>query len=160
MTKFQHQVDSLQNDKLLIGKFDEIINKYPGTLSGRLSLLYKGDIQLQLREFDEAIKTFEAFLNKTGNNTFYVSLAMNGLGYCYEEKNNYEKGLSSFQKIVELGEASQLANAYLGVGRCYEKLGKNKEAIENYKKFLKVSEKSQMMNMVLEKIANLEGRAS
>jgi len=67
---------------------------------------------------------------------------MEGLGYSYEGKKDYEKALQAFQKIVEEGESFQLGDAYLNVGRCYEKLGKNKEALKNYKAYLGVSQKS------------------
>ena len=62
----------------------------------------------------------------------------------------------AYQKVIDLGEGFQLANAYLGLGRCYEKMGKTKEALESYKNFIKVSQKSQMTNIVLRKISNLE----
>ena len=81
---------------------------------------------------------------------------MEGLGYSYEGKKEYEKAVNAFQKVIDLGERFQLGNAYWGMGRCYEKMGKNKEAVENYKLFLKVSQKSQMANIILQKISNLE----
>jgi tetratricopeptide (TPR) repeat protein len=80
---------------------------------------------------------------------------MEGLGYAYEGKKDYEKALQAYQKILEEGENFQLANACLNMGRCYEKLGKKKEALENYKAFLKVSQKSMMTNAVLRKISIL-----
>jgi tetratricopeptide (TPR) repeat protein len=81
---------------------------------------------------------------------------MEGLGYAYEEKKDYEKAVEAYQKVLEMGKNFQFAGAYLNMGRCYEKLGKKKEALENYKDFLKVSQKSIMTNAVLEKISDLE----
>jgi tetratricopeptide (TPR) repeat protein len=109
-----------------------------------------------LGEFEEAIRAYESFLQKAGKEKLYRSLAMEGLGYSYEGRKDYEKAVNAFQKVIDLAENFQLGNAYLGMGRCYEKLGKNKEALENYKNFLKVSQKSQMTNIVLRKISNLE----
>ena len=122
------------------------LQNFPRTSSGKLSILYKGNIHLRLGEFEEAIKAYESFLQKAGKEKLYRSFAMEGLGYSYEGKKDYEKALNAYQKIIDLGENFQLENAYLGMGRCYEKLGKNKEALENYKNFLKVSQKSQMTN--------------
>ena len=147
---------SIQDYKNILEKFNEAITKFPRTSSGKLSILYKGNIHLRLGEFEEAIKAYESFLQKGGKEKLYRSLATEGLGYSFEGKKDYEKAVNAFQKVIDLGESFQLGNAYLGMGRCYEKLRKNKEAIENYKNFLKVSQKSQMTNIILRKISNLE----
>jgi tetratricopeptide (TPR) repeat protein len=142
--------------KEVLKKFDEVITKYSRTSSGKLSLLYKGNILLRLGEFDEATKSFQAFLKKAGKEKLYQLFALEGLGYSYEGKKNYEKAIQAYQKMTEEGEGYELSNAYLDMGRCYEKLGKNKEALENYKAFLRESPKSLMANAVLRKISVLE----
>jgi tetratricopeptide (TPR) repeat protein len=118
--------------------------------------LYKGNIHFRLGEFDEAIKAYESYIEKAGKEKLYRAFAMEGLGYCYESKRDYEKAMHAFQKVIDLGEGFQLANAYLGLGRCSEKMGKTKEALENYRSFIKISQKSQMANIVLRKISSLE----
>jgi tetratricopeptide (TPR) repeat protein len=152
----QYREGSLQEYKNVLEKFNEVLTKFPRTSFGKLSILYNGNIHLQVGEFGEAIKAYESFLQKVGKEKLYRSFAMEGLGYSYEGKKDYEKAMNAYQKVVDVGESFQLANAYLGMGRCYEKMGKNKEAIENYKNFLKVSQKSQMTNTVLRKISSLE----
>ena len=136
-------------------KLDEVITKFPRTSSAKLSPLYKGNIHLQLGEFGEAIKEYQACLNKAGKVKLYRLLAMEGMGYAYEGMKDYEKALHAYQKILEMGESFESADAYLNIGRCYEKLGKNKEALENYQAFLKISEKSLVANSVLRKISLL-----
>jgi tetratricopeptide (TPR) repeat protein len=142
--------------KNVLEKLGEVVAKFPRTSSGKLSLLYQGNIHLRLSEFEEAIKSYQTFLQKAGKEKLYRTFAMEGLGYSYEGKKEYEKALESYQKILGEGEPFQLGGAYLNIGRCYEKLGKNKEALENYRSFLKVSQKSMMTNAVLRKIAILE----
>jgi tetratricopeptide (TPR) repeat protein len=141
--------------KKVLEKFDEVITKFSRTFPGKTSFLYKGNIHLRLSEFEEATKSYQNFLQKAGKRKLYRLFAMEGLGYAYEGKKDYEKALQAYQKILEEGENFQLANAYLNMGRCYEKLGKKKEALENYKAFLKVSQKSMMTNAVLRKISIL-----
>ncbi len=147
---------SLQEYKNVLEKFNEVITKFSRTSSGKLSVLYKGNLHLRLGEFEEAINAYEGFLKKAGKEKLYRSFAMEGLGYSYEGKKDYEKAMNAYQKIIDWGESFQLVNAYLGMGRCYERMGKNKEALENYKVFLKISKKSQMTNTILKKISNLE----
>jgi tetratricopeptide (TPR) repeat protein len=147
---------SPQEFKNISEKFDEIITKFPKTSSGKIAILYKGNIALRLGEFEEAIKAYERFLKKAGGEKVYQSFAMEGLGYAHEGRKEYEKAIHAYQKVVELGESFQSANAYLGLARCYEKLGKTKEALENYKKFIGIFQKSELTNIVLRKISNLE----
>jgi tetratricopeptide (TPR) repeat protein len=146
---------SLQEYKNLLEKFDQVITKFPGTSWGKLSMLFKGNLHLRLGEFEEAIKAYDAFLQKAGKEKLYRIFAVEGLGYSYEGKKDYGRALSAYQKIVE-GGSFQLADAYLGMGRCYEKLGKNREALGSYKNFLKVSQKSNETNAILRKISLLE----
>jgi tetratricopeptide (TPR) repeat protein len=142
--------------KGLIEKFDGVITKFPRTSSGKLSLLYKGNLHLKLGEFDEAMKAYETFLQKIGKERLYRLLAMEGLGYAHEGKKEYEKAIEAYGGMLEMGEGLQVANAHLSRGRCYEKLGKKKEALESYKTFLNVAPKAMMANLVSGRISHLE----
>lgn len=152
----QAREGSIQGEKEILAKFEEIITKYPRTTSGRFSLLYKGNIYLKKGELDEAIKAFTDFLDKAGKERLYRYFAWEGLGHAYEGKKDYAKALDSYQKILEGGEGYQLAEANLNIGYCYEKLGKPKEALESFKAFLNSSPKSSLSNVVLRKVALLE----
>lgn len=155
MASSPYRESAASDHKDALEKFAEVAAKFPGTSSGRLALLYQGNIHLRGGEFDQAIQAYENFLQKVGKERLYRSFAMEGLGYSYEGKGNYEKAIAAYQKEIELGQDFS-ANGYLGLGRCYEKLGKTKEAVENYRHFLKVAQKSQMSNIVLSKISNIE----
>ncbi|OGP94397.1 MAG: hypothetical protein A2157_12155 [Deltaproteobacteria bacterium RBG_16_47_11] len=156
MVSSPYREGSPQEYKNVLEGLNEVITKFPGTSSGKLAILYKGNAYLRLGEFDEAIKAYEVYLEKAGKERLYRSFAMEGLGYSYEGKKNYEKAMHAYQRVLDLGESFQLANAHLGLGRCYEKMGKTKEALEHYKSFIKISQKSQMANIVLRKISSLE----
>jgi len=156
MVSSPYREGSPQEYKNVIERFNEVITKFPKTPGGKLAVLYKGNIHLRLGEFDEAIKAYESYLEKAGKEKLYRAFAMEGLGYSYEGKRDYEKAMNAFQKVIDLGVGFQLANAYLGLGRCCEKMGKTKEALENYKSFIKISQTSQMANIVLRKISSLE----
>jgi tetratricopeptide (TPR) repeat protein len=156
MLNASYREESPQEYKNVLEKFNEILTKYPRTSFGKIAILYKGNISLRLGEFEEAMGAYENYLQKAGKEKLYRLFAMEGLGYAHEGKKDYEKGINVYQKVVDLGEGFQAANAYLGLGRCYEKLGKNREALEQYKNFMKVSQKSEMSNIVLRKISNLE----
>ncbi|MBM4347807.1 MAG: tetratricopeptide repeat protein [Deltaproteobacteria bacterium] len=142
--------------KKVLEAFDEVINIYARTSSGRFSLIYKGGIHLRLGEFDEAINAYEGFLKNGGKEKLYQLFAFEGLGYGYEGKKDYEKALKAYQEIIKLGEKYDWAGVHLNIARCYEKMGKKNEALENYKAFLKASPKSLSTNSVLKKVSALE----
>jgi tetratricopeptide (TPR) repeat protein len=137
-------------------KFDEIIKTFPGTSSGKISLLYKGNLHLRIGEPDEAIKSYQAFLEKAGKERLYRLFALEGLGYAYEGKKDYERAVKTYEEIIQLGESYYWTGAHLNLARSYEKLGKKAEALENYNAFLKVSNKSSSTHSVLRKISSLE----
>jgi tetratricopeptide (TPR) repeat protein len=156
MVSSPYREGSPQEHKNVLDRFNEILTKFPRTSPGKLAVLYKGNIHLRLGEFDEAIRAYESYLEKAGKEKLYRAFAMEGLGYSYEGKKNYEKAIDAYQKVIGLGETFHLADAHLGMGRCYEKAGKTREALEHYRSFINASPKSQMANIVLRKISNLE----
>ncbi len=156
MAESPYREGSSADLKSLRERFDELVGKFPRTSSGKLSLLYKGNLHLRSGEFDNAVKAYETFLRKSGKERLYRLLAMEGLGYAYEGKKDCEKAIEIFQKMLEAGEGPEVAAAYLGKGRCYEKLGKRKEAAESYRAFLSLVPKSVMANVVSRRISDLE----
>jgi tetratricopeptide (TPR) repeat protein len=151
-----HREGSPDEYKNILEKFEEILKKFPRTSSGKLSLLYKGNVHLHLGKFEEAKKLYQTFLQKAGKEKLYRLFAWEGLGYAFEGMKDYEKAVNAYQEVLKSGESSQWGGIYLSLGRCNEKLGKNNEALENYKAFLKVSPKSSMTNAILRKISYLE----
>jgi len=158
---YQHLISPYQERsqpeyKQVLERFEEVVKNYSRTSSGRFSLIYKGAIHLRLGEFDEAINAYEGFLKKAGKEKLYQLFALEGLGYAFEGKKDYEKAVKTYQEIIKLGREYDWAGAYLNVARCFEKMGKNDVALENYKAFLKASPKSLAANSVLKKISFLE----
>jgi tetratricopeptide (TPR) repeat protein len=142
--------------KTVLDNLQEIINRYSGTQSGAFALLYRANVLLRMGSYDESIKAYETFLSKMGKEKLYRLFALEGLGYSYEGKKDYQKAVETYQKMADMGETFESGEAFLNLGRCYEKLQKNKEAIESYNAYLKIFPKSQSSNAVLRKIALLE----
>ena len=151
----QGREGSNQDLKDVLARFDEVATKFPRTSSGELALLYKGSIHLKQGEYDEAIKTYSAFLEKTGKSKLYRYFAVEGLGHAYDGKKDYARATEAFQKIIEIGEGYQLAEAHLNIGFCYEKMGKTKEALDSFKAFLSSGQKSFLTDVITRKVALL-----
>jgi tetratricopeptide (TPR) repeat protein len=143
------------NTRGALEKLDELTKDFPRTYAGKLALLYKGSLLLKTGQFDEAIQAFEDFLSKMGKEKAYSLLALDGLGFAYEGKKDYEKAIEKYKQIITTDEKFESGEAYLKIGRCYEKLGKSKEALESYQSFLKASPKSLFANAVSRKVSLL-----
>ena len=157
MAAFQRVGSPSQEDyRSFLPKFDEVSTKYSGTPSGRLSLLYKASVHLRLKEFDEAIRAYQVFLEKGAKEKVYHAFALEGLGYALEGKKDYDKALESYKKVLDLGDGFPLADIHLSMGRCYEKMGKNKEAVENYEAYMKESPKSPIANVLIREMSRLQ----
>jgi tetratricopeptide (TPR) repeat protein len=143
------------NTQGALEKLDELTKDFPRTYAGRIALLYKGSLLLKMEKFDEAIQAFQDFLSKMGKEKSYGLLALDGLGFAYEGKKDYEKAIENYKQIITTDEKFESGEAYLKIGRCYEKLGKNKEAVESYQSFLRASPKSLLSNAISRKVSLL-----
>ena len=152
----REQEGSTQDYSAILEKYDEIITKFPKTSSGKLSLLYKGNVLVKQGSFDEAIKAYTAYLDQTGKERLFRYFAWGGLGRAYEGKKDYSKALEAYQRALDYAEGFQSADSNLSIGYCYEKLGKTKEALESFKAFLNSGQKSSLTNAILRKVSFLE----
>ncbi|MCX8116330.1 MAG: tetratricopeptide repeat protein [Desulfobacterota bacterium] len=163
--KYHVALDSYQTASLSYGEenpedykkplslFDDLVRSYPGTTAGRYSLLYKGTIHLRMGDYDQAISAYQNFLKKAKKDKIYRMLALEGIGYAYEGKKDYEKAVNAYSEIVKSGETPLWSTAHLHLARCYEKMGKKQESIESYKAFLGALPKSQAANLALKKVS-------
>ena len=67
-----------------------------------------GRAQMDLRNHDDAIRTFTRLRETTKDNT-YVARALIGLGMVYRNASDYDKALESYKKVVSMMPQSQYA---------------------------------------------------
>jgi len=135
--------------------FRSITIQYPRTSAGALSFFYLGNCQFALKKNDESINAYNNFLKSFSSQPQLAILAYDNLGYCFEEKKDYQKALEYFQKTINphpgLGEGG-----YLNVARCLEALGDKKGSLDIYKKFLLHYPDSPSKGFVQGKIQTIE----
>jgi tetratricopeptide (TPR) repeat protein len=89
------------------------------------------------KQFDLAITMYEEFLTKADADNDLVSLAYNGLGYCFEANNAFDKALVQYEKALKAGGAASFEALHLGsIARVYEEMKNFPKAAEFYKKAL------------------------
>lgn len=143
--------------QVALGKFENIVKKYKGTSSALRALFYLGDCYYRLRDYDKAIDYYEQFINKSSKDDFLRCFAYEGLGYCYEEKGEYEQALKHFKKSMEETDGNNIKELeYLNLARNYEALSDNASALQFYKKVIDNQGDSLFSELAQDKVAALE----
>jgi tetratricopeptide (TPR) repeat protein len=133
--------------------FQEIIDKYGSTGSGKAALLNYADLSYRAKKYDDAIKYYEKALEHFGDQAAFKNLILNGLAYSYEAKEDTENAAKYFNMIVSDENAVMKDQALFNLGRMYEKLGKKEQQSEVYKRIVAEYPNSMYFQLAKEKIA-------
>lgn len=82
--------------------------------------------------YEDSFEQLLKVINKEPNNF----LALQHIGLVYEQKEDYDKAIASYQRSLDARE--DLSSTRFFLGNVYQKLGKYEEAIEEYKKAIKL----------------------
>ncbi|MCK5797533.1 MAG: tetratricopeptide repeat protein, partial [Deltaproteobacteria bacterium] len=99
---------STQKAKLAaaIKEYDKLLAAYGDAGVGHLALLLRAGACFDAGQYDEAIKSYQAFLTKTGTDQGrFHTLAIEGLAYSYEAQKAWGKALSALGKLEKKGQA-------------------------------------------------------
>jgi len=115
--------------------YEELTQEYPSSRAATLSFYNMGNIYFDIGETEKSITAYKTFLKRSGKNDILVTLAYQGLGYCYEEIEDYDNALRSFQDSNIRAQGTRLGYInYANIARIYEKMGNQKKAVEFYRK--------------------------
>jgi tetratricopeptide (TPR) repeat protein len=136
--------------------YREITEKYPKSRAATLSYYNMGNIYYNLRELDKSIEAYTTFLERSTEDNVLTSLAYYGLGYCYEERENYEEALTSFENSNSsiIGTHFTVIN-YSNIGRIYEKMKRPDKAMEYYKRVVEQTDDPFLKTLMKRKLATL-----
>jgi len=101
------------------------------------ALLDKANDFFYLRQYDEAIRYYEAYLIKAPQ----VDMVRLAIGDCYREKGDLDKAIEKFREVVERTSKDPLdkvitARALTGVAECHFKKGNLDQAYEFFRRSL------------------------
>ena len=119
---------ALNGDGNVLG-FNQIIDEY-GAKAGKAVYFYAGVCELQLGNFDAAIKALE---NYKGKDAILAARATACIGDAYVGLENYAKALGYFEKAAAVVDNMFAAGYLLKAGIVAEKLGQNEKALGFYK---------------------------
>ncbi|MBQ3607043.1 MAG: tetratricopeptide repeat protein [Bacteroidales bacterium] len=110
--------------------FVQIIDEY-GKKAGRSVYFYAGVCELQLGEWEQAIKYLEAY---KGKDAILAARATACIGDAYVGLEDYKKALGYFEKAAAEADNMYAAGYLLKAGAVAEELGDNAKALSFYKK--------------------------
>ena len=119
---------ALNGDGNVLG-FAQIIDEY-GAKAGKAVNFYAGVCELQLGNWESAIKYLEAY---NGKDEIFAARALACIGDCYVNLEDYNTALGYFEKAVAAGDNAFAAEYLLDAGLVAEKLGQNDKALGYYK---------------------------
>jgi tetratricopeptide (TPR) repeat protein len=105
---------------------DKVSSEYDGLAAARRARLKKGDLHLELGEYDAAIAAYEKALPGAGSEEIFY--AQNGIGRANESKQAWDQAAAAYRKVAEdeLGVMRDLAT--LDLARVLIKTDKKDEA--------------------------------
>ncbi len=110
--------------------FVQIIDEY-GKKAGMSVYFYAGVCELQLGEWEQAIKYLEAY---KGKDAILAARATACIGDAYVGLEDYKKALGYFEKAAAEADNMYAAGYLLKAGAVAEELGDNAKALSFYKK--------------------------
>ena len=120
---------ALNGDGNALG-FAQIIDEY-GSKAGKAVYFYAGVCELQLGNWNEAIKYLESY---NGKDAILAARATACIGDAYVGLEDYKKALTYFEKAASTVDNMFAAGYLLKAGVTAEKLGENAKALTFYKK--------------------------
>ena len=120
---------ALNGDGNVLG-FAQVIDEY-GAKAGKSVYFYAGVCELQLGNWDAAIRYLDSY---QGKDAILKARATACIGDAYVGLEEYGKALGYFEKAAAMADNIYAAGYLLKAGVTAEKLGQNAKALECYKK--------------------------
>ena len=120
---------ALNGDGNVLG-FAQIIDEY-GAKAGKSVYFYAGVCELQLGNWDAAIKYLNSY---KGKDVILAARAAACIGDAYIGLEDYSKALAQFEKAANMADNLFAAQYLVKAGVTAEKLGQDAKALEFYKK--------------------------
>lgn len=118
---------ALEGDGSSLG-FRDIISQY-GAKAGKAVYMYAGVSELQLKNYEEAIKYLKKY---KGKDDILTARAISCLGDAYVGTGDLSAALASYEKAIKKADNMYAAAYMLKAGLVCEELGNNAKALEYY----------------------------
>lgn len=114
----------------------DLAESYKRTEAGRVARILLGQRYYEEGDFDAAIDTYEAFLKKANRKPELKAMALEGLAYAHEAKEDFAQAAICYEQLSKSPLTNAQGWACLGMARCYERLGEIQKATDAYRALL------------------------
>jgi len=154
MAKYQViRAENPENAFMQVEKdFQVIFDEYGKRDGGKLAKLMFANICYDSEKIDMAIKYYDAAINDFEENSFYYQLIINGLGYAYEKKEDYQSAVKYFEILSKNTENEMKAGALFNLGRIYTAMGETEKGLEAYRRIVSDHSESIYLDLAKEKL--------
>jgi tetratricopeptide (TPR) repeat protein len=135
--------------------FTALVENYPDTGSAVEALFYLGESSFQVKEYDKAIDYYTRFLDQSSAGNYLECFALEGLGYCYEEKGDYLKAIEFYKRALEVQSNAVADLLHLAIARCYDAVHDSGAALDHYKKVTTDKSPSLLLTIARDRITAL-----
>jgi tetratricopeptide (TPR) repeat protein len=117
--------------------YEQLLDRYEGTDSGKRGLLFRGDALLETHSLDEAIASYEKFLKRAGRDDLLRNSARRGIATALEEKGEFGKAARVRENVALSVTGNEAAEELMAAARCYRAAAMYGQAIEIYDRVVK-----------------------
>jgi tetratricopeptide (TPR) repeat protein len=122
--------------------FRAVHDEHRGRAAGQVAALGLAGTEFSLGEYAKARRLYEEFLSDTGGLDQLKVIAVEGIGYCLEADERYDKALEKFRELEKLDGGRYRDLAQYHQARMLEKLNKSDDAAELYRAVVRRAEQA------------------
>jgi tetratricopeptide (TPR) repeat protein len=116
--------------------FEYILNKYSRYQGGKIARVNYAAYCYRAGEYNKSASLYTMALKDFGKNPSYRNLILNGLGYSYKAKKDYENSVKYFEMIASSNTPMLQDEALFNLSKLYVILGKDNKRVEVLKKIV------------------------
>ena len=132
--------------------FREILEKYSRKNGGKIARLAYANICYQGGDPEQAIDLYNKALRDFDDKPYLKNIALSGLAYCYEAKQDYPAAIKFFVMIASGSGPILKDEALFNLGRLYVETGNKEKSAEAYKKIVSEYSDSIYIELAREKV--------
>ena len=134
--------------------FQRVLDDYGLSKASRLALPQLANIRMVEREYGEAIRIYQAFLDKAPSNSPYQSLARIAIAACHEARGEFEQAIGILNQVVAQTDDIFKEQALFSLARVHRLAGQKDKAKEILEEFVERFQTSPLLPLAK---AHLQG---
>jgi tetratricopeptide (TPR) repeat protein len=112
-----------------INQMEEKLKEFNQSAQKQRATLMIADKYFNIGDYDQALELYKTIELESSKNTLSRKIAMVGIAYSLEGKNDYKEAIIIYQKVIRKFSDYPLFDIYLSIVRCHELSGEKSSAL-------------------------------